>query len=352
VKRRLLERPRSFDFFQAVRLLERLLPKRAEVGRESNPDDEVVRFRSDVSLVFPRGDISSVQLPSPVASDGDKQPPAEMVVNFMGVATQASFGSLPQAYTDAVLAQSRDGHHALRDFLDLFNHRLISLYYRAWKKSRLALLHESSQESGFERALVGLIGLGTEGLADRLPMDDLALLARSGLLAMAPAPALAIEALIQSYFGAPAKTIPFAPCWYAVEEDERTRLGAANSRLGEDLFLGEEVLLVQAKFRIRIGPMRRALYDELLPSRPGFPALCRLVQLAVGSDLDFEIQLVLDARDVRPLRLETSPESPALLGCSAWLCEGEFRRDADEAVFKSGSHLTDLEPVGMDRRAA
>jgi len=351
VARRLVEGPRRFDFFQAVRLLERLLPNRAEVGRASDPEDELVRFHSDVSLSFPRGDISSVELPPP-ASDGDKQPPAQMVVNFMGVATQASFGSLPQAYANAILEQAREGHNALRDFLDLFNHRFISLFYQAWKKSRMAVLHESRQRSNFEQALIGLIGLGTRGLAGRLPMDDLALLARSGLLAMAPAPAMAIEALIESYFGAPAKTEPFIPSWYAVDENERTRLGAAHSHLGEDLFLGEQVRLVQTKFRIRVGPLRRALYEELLPQRPGFPALCRLVRLAAGSDLDFEVQLVLDRRDVQPLRLENSPELPSRLGCSAWLSEGEFVRDADDALFPSGSQLMGTEPRELDRKAA
>ena len=42
----LFDEPYRFDFFQAVRLLERLGPDAAPVGRDGPPAREVVRFRA------------------------------------------------------------------------------------------------------------------------------------------------------------------------------------------------------------------------------------------------------------------------------------------------------------------
>lgn len=342
VGRTLVEHPQRFEFFEAVRLLERFFSQRAAVGGDAAPRDEAVRFSSDVSLSFPVGDISEVRLPDAPAAEADASneqagEPAHMRVSFMGMASPQSFGSLPLPYTVEVLEQERARNHALRDFLDLFNHRFVSLFYRAWKKSRLGMQAESVQagsapESAFERALFSIIGLGTPGLRHRLPLDDRSLLSRAGLLARRPAPPQAIEALIESCFGAPAHVEPFMPMWYAVQPHERTRLGLAHASLGQEAFLGSEALLFSAKFRVRIGPLGRAEYERLLPHGSAYPGLCRLIRLAAGSDLDFDVQLVLASAEVPRLRLGTHAACPVRLGGSTWLSSGPRLGDADDAV--------------------
>ena len=333
LRHELLDQIRQFEFFQAVRILEQLWPARAEVGEDTDPDDELVRFRSQISLAFPRGDVSAIEAPR-------EDVPAEMVVNFMGVATPASFGSLPLPYAEEILNQSREGNEALRDFLDLFNHRLVSLFYRAWKKARLAPMYESRGESYFERALRGVIGMGTGGLGGRLPLHDHALLARAGLLAMAPAPPLALQGLVKSYFGAPSEVIPFRAQWYPVDEEDRSRLGRAHCRVGVDLAIGARVLSAQSKFRLRLGPLARAEYEDFLPRGAAVEPLRQLVRLACGVSFDFELQLVLRAADVPPLQLASDLEPPLRLGCTTWLAHRR-EADADDAVFQAGTQLSD-----------
>ena len=60
VAEQLLEEGYRFDFFQAVRLLERVYPNRRAVGREGPPGQETVRFRAHLSLSFPPSPIYSI----------------------------------------------------------------------------------------------------------------------------------------------------------------------------------------------------------------------------------------------------------------------------------------------------
>src|SRR4051812_40371430 len=122
----LFEEPYRFDFFQAIRLLERLRPELATVGREGPPVREIVRFLAHLSLKFPPSPIHQLE-----RREQASVAPA-MTVNFLGLTGPS--GVLPHVYTELMMERVRHGDRSLVDFLDLFNHRLISLFYRAWEK--------------------------------------------------------------------------------------------------------------------------------------------------------------------------------------------------------------------------
>jgi type VI secretion system protein ImpH len=308
-----------------VRLLKRLRGQRGGIA-EDDPDEEILRFRSEVSLAFPRSDVTKL-VPA-----GEEESAPVMTVGFLGMATAGSFGSLPTPYAQEILDQENEKNHALRDFVDLFNHRFVSLFYRAWEKYCLPVQYEAGDSRFFERALFGVIGIGTPGLNGRLAFEDRALLSRAGLLAMAPLPAVALESLVESYFEVPVEVEQFLPAWYDIDEDEQNRLGAANSRLAEDLFVGGRVRLSEFKFGLRLGPLDWERYQEFFPIAGGFRSLVDLVRLAVTPEIDFETRLVLRAEDVPPLRLEHTPSQACRLGWSTWLMGGERPGDADDAV--------------------
>jgi type VI secretion system protein ImpH len=332
LKELLFKSPGRFEFFQTVRLLRRLWPDRKAIGHDHDPDREVARFRSSVSLSFQGGDISSLAEP-------EGREPVHVGVAFMGVASPASFGALPRRYSQEILYQNRQKNGALGDFLDLFNHRFISLFYRAWERHRVAPLYESGDDNPFEHALYGLIGLGTPGLDRRMPLDDRSLFSRGGLLAMRPISASALAGVIRSVFGVEAEIQQFVPAWYSMEDDDQNRIGRSNTTLGEDFYLGVEIRLVQSKFRVRLGPLGFEQYVEFLPECDGFHALAKLVRFAVGADKDFEIQLLLPA-DQRPrLHLGRAPGPVCRLGWSTWLgtngtpASGGAGYAVDDAVF-------------------
>ena len=182
-----------FDFFQAVRLLERLYPERQPIGHSASPAEEVVRFRARLALSFPPSAIHEIT-PAPDAAQ-----PAQMTVAFMGLT--GLLGVLPRHYTELLLERGRRKDWTLRDFLDIFNHRMISLFYRAWEKYRLPIVYEAAawrhQDSDrFSQYLFDLMGLGTKGLRGRMDVGDQVLLFYTGLLAQHPHSASALVGVL------------------------------------------------------------------------------------------------------------------------------------------------------------
>jgi type VI secretion system protein ImpH len=328
----LFEEGYRFDFFQAVRVLERLYPGFQPVGQDASPAEEAVRFHSHLSLTFPPSAIHDI---GPME---DGSGPAQMTVAFMGLT--GLLGVLPRHYTELLLERMRSKDGALRDFLDLFNHRLISLFYRAWEKYRFPIAYErvASKAEGYDRlslCLFDLMGMGTKGLRGRLEMGDEALLLYTGLLAQHPRSASALQGLLQDYFEVPVAVVQFFGQWLSLAEESRSRLGPgeANNVLGVNAIAGRRVWDQQAKFRLRVGPLTFAEFRQFLPSGMAFRPLVQFVRVFAGQEFDFDVQLILSAPEVPWCRLGGMGKRAPQLGWSAWLKTQEFARNAEDAVF-------------------
>lgn len=309
------EKGYKFDFFQAVRLLQRERAGDAPVGTGDDPAREGIRFASQVSMGFAPSDVVSID------TDPDDERPAAMTISFMGVATPHSYGSLPLSYAEMIMGLERDKNPVLRQFLDLFNHRLISLFYRAWEKYRFALAYERDSRKGpgvFEQALFSLMGLGTEAQRGRMALDDRALLARAYAVRGRPVSAQGLAELVRSYFKVPVSVRQFVSCWYPIEESERCRLGSTSCTLGQDINLGSRVHLVQSRFRLCLGPLDWDQFRDFLPTGQGFRPLVEMTGLAAGPEFDFDCQLVLNASSAPGIRLGAGAGAPQL-GWSTWL---------------------------------
>jgi type VI secretion system protein ImpH len=341
LERLLFEEAYRFDFFQAVRVLERLYVDRKPVGQDVDPSQEVVRFRSRLSLSFPPSALYEI------ARRAHSSGPVEMTVSFMGLT--GPLGVLPRHYTELLLERVRNKDLALRDFLDLFNHRFISLFYRAWEKYRLPIAYERAalDREGydcFSLCLFDLIGMGTKGLRGRLEVEDDALLFYAGLLTQHPRSASALASLLQDYFGVPVEVIQMTGQWLLLTQENRSRLGPseANNALGVSTVLGGRVWDQQAQFTLRVGPLAFPTFCQFLPSGSAFRSLVQLTRYFVGQECDFDIQLVLKAAAVPWCRLGETGDHAPRLGWSSWLKTGEFTHDAGDAVL--ASHLRYTRP--------
>lgn len=321
----------QFDFFQAVHVLERLLPHRQPVGREASPGQEVVRFHAHTSLNFPPSAIHRITLPE------DDDQPAQMTVAFMGLTGPQ--GVLPYHYTELLSERARRKDATLSDFFDLFNHRMISLFYRAWEKYRVPVAYERAvlRHQGPDRFtlyLFALFGMGTEGLRGRQQVKDTALLLYAGLLAQHPRSASALAGLLQDYFAVPVTVIQCVGQWLPLSQAQRSRLGAGemHNALGVSAVAGHRVWDQQAKFRLRVGPLTLAELRRLLPSGSAFLPLVQLTRFFAGQEYDFDIQLVLKAAEVPWCRIGGVGEHAPRLGWSTWLKTTEFVHDTDDAV--------------------
>jgi type VI secretion system protein ImpH len=337
-----------FEFFQAVRLLERMHPNRQPVGRHEQPGEEVVRFRSHVSMAFPPSEVREVQQEKP-AADGTERP-TTMWVTFLGLA--GSMGVLPRHYTQlltdpAVRTQTR----ALGDFLDIFNHRLISLFYRAWEKYRFPIAYERRAYDSGERArtprgedtfsqyLYCLIGMGTAGLQNRQGFSDDILLYYAGLLSQRPRSAAALEGILQDYFGVNVQVEQFTGQWFLMNPDALTGLGAPGERgaqnnvLGVDATLWERIWDPQARFRIRLGPLTFQQFQDFMPTSEAYRHLVELTRFFVGEEFSFEVQPVLRADEVPACALGVNRTTR--LGWAMWLKTEPFRKPTSQPVFEA-----------------
>lgn len=326
----LLAEPYRFEFFQAVRMLERLYPDRKPVGHYAAPREEVVRFRAKASLDFPPSEVHALK----PTKDGA---PPEMIVAMMGLT--GPLGVLPQAYTEQVMdcirewradrtERERQGdvrEHPLVDFLDIFNHRLISLFYRAWEKYHFPLGYERGGEDAFTACLFALIGLGTKGMRGHFSFPDDSLLVYGGLLAQRPRSASALGAIMGDYFNVPARVEQFVPQQLKLDDSCVTRLGTANNRLGIDSVAGSLVWECQAKFRLTFGPLGYEQFAAFLPIGTAFRPAIELTQVVAGREFDFDIQPVLKAGEVPGTVITTGDERRSMLGWNTWLTWANFK---------------------------
>lgn len=300
-----------FSFLQAVRLLETLHPERTPPGEGIDPAAEVVRFRSAVRLDFPPGDVDEVR-PS---GNGN---PAEMTVHVMGLA--GVHGPLPPSFTELAMERAFSGDRALRDFLDLFNHRLVSLLYRARKRYRPALDPGAPGNGRIASVLLSLVGLGTPHLSGRLGIPDRALLPYAGFLLTKPRPTVGLVRLLEDCFGIKVEIAERKGSWHALEAGDVTRLGSSgqNRALGVSSVLGSRIWDQAARFEVRLGPLS---YDQLLSFLPDGHAhrpLAAVVRFSVRQELDFGLRLTLKAEEVPDLKLSRH-EGGARLGWTSWL---------------------------------
>ena len=324
MRQQLLDEGYRFEFFQAVRLLERMEREREPVGAGGPPAREAVRFRTRASLGFPASQIHEVRQ----AARDDM--PLEMVVAFMGLT--GPLGLLPHAYTQLVIDRLRAQDTTLSDFLDLFNHRLISFFFRAWEKYRFPVAYEKSRRDPCTEYLYDLIGMGTAGLTGRTSVPDEGLLLYAGLIAQQPHSAIALQGILQDYFRVPVAIRQFQGQWVPLEPEYRTFLGSANCGLGDNAICGERVFTEYSKFRVRLGPLAFRRYVSFLPTGASHIPLTDLTRFLVNRELDFEVQLVLKKEEVPACQLSSAAETPPMLGWTTWLKTKELAEDASQVV--------------------
>jgi type VI secretion system protein ImpH len=325
IAEKLRREPFKFDFFQAVRLLERFYPERTSVGRFAHPDTEVARFGAHPSLAFPASQIQAMDWP--------EQKAVQMTVNFMGLTGPE--GVLPNPYTTLIIERLRANDSSSRDFLDIFNHRIISLFYRAWRKYRFDVACEQGERDLFSRHLLSLLGLGTDGLRDRQAVPDDTLVYYSGLLAQRPRSAQALQQILADYFEVPAEIEQFAGGWYRLDRETQCRLSEGKSEseeLGFGAVVGDEVWNQQSKVRVVLGPLSLERYADFLPGGQSWKPLRAWVQFFSNDEWDFEVKLILEREQVPACTLGAEGASGPQLGWVSWVKSVPFGRDPDDTV--------------------
>ena len=329
---RLKHAPYRFEFFQAVRLLECAVITEPgacavePIGSAAPPGQELLRFKAQTSMAFGGGEVTQVverNLPEPGAH-GEARKQWSMEVAFGGLI--GSQGVMPFYLTEVVHRELKAKNTALKDFLDIFNHRHFSLLYRAWQKYQLPAIYEQGRlRQGrnidlFSLTLASIAGLGTDETRYRMAVPDEALYGMAGHLGRQQCSAVALASMVRQYFGLVVSIEQFQGQWDALPEDVQTRLPGPDMRqgvntcLGRNTLLGSECFQAQNKFRVVVEPMDYEDYMTLAPGSDKLEALKSFIQFAAGIEMDFEISVTLHTGQVAPVQLASESEHLALLG--------------------------------------
>ena len=315
------------EFFQAVRLLERVEKDRQPVGYFFLPGDEVVRFSSLPTLAFAPSQLYDLRL--------DKSGRLTLVVQFMGLCSAMTV--MPHIYTEQLMLQARNKDFAMAEFFDIFNHRMVSLFYRAWKKYRFFIGYESDAKAGLTPRLMDLLGLGTEGLAERsLPLPDRALLAHAGVLGRHVRTPAGLKQILEDYFGVTVVIHQFAGTWRVLPEEDLSRLEGktrASELLGVGTVVGREVWDQQGRIRISIGPMSFEQYVNFLPGYSCHEDLAAWIRFYSLGQYEAEIQLLLHREEAPACELGLQGKAGPRLGFTSWLKTKPLQCDPGDAMF-------------------
>jgi type VI secretion system protein ImpH len=312
--------PCRFDWFQAIRVLEAAHPDRPPLGRARRAADESVRLGQPPELSFPPTEILAFE-----SGRGDR--PAQLLGRVLGLFGPQ--GALPLGVTVRARALARrEGDRTLADFADVFHHRMLALYYRAWAEARPAVGEDRPEASRSRARLRALLGLPEPVGHGRGPLPERFLLFVAGLLLPGGRPAEALERALAIWLGLRAAIEEFRFQWLELPERLRARLGSG--RLGRDSLLGARAPDRASRFRLRLGPMGLSDYEALLPEGELLPSVVALVVLFQGRALDFDLLLVLRREEVPAARLD----GRARLGWTSWLARERRERDAEDLVLE------------------
>ncbi len=318
------EESAGFGLFQALRLLEQIQEDGQPVGGFGDPSDEAVRISHNPALGFPAREIEEMSF--------EEEGPHRLTSNILGLV--GAMGVMPHPYSIMVLERQRDRDRTARDFLDIFHHRILSLFYSAWRKGRPELALERGEEDEHLHHLLDLVGVGHE------PDEALPGVSRetlgwyAGLLAPPTRSAPALEQLLTDRFDTQVKVEPFVGGWLALREADLCRLGEEDEAdtLGTGAVVGDEVWDPHAKIRIRMGPLTRDAYDRLLPGQDDHEILRRLVRFFSRDQFEVELQLVLAREHVPGTVLGGDGDQPTPLGWGTWIRSRPRDHDADETI--------------------
>lgn len=324
----LVRRAARATLAQAARMIEGFVRARggqAEIGRDMIPAEEPIRFVASERMHLVAGDLAGAEV------DGGQ---VRLIANVMGLA--GATPALPPAYSELQLQRRRARDASFGHFLNLFDHRALSFFYRIQAKYRWPLLAERGQGSRGAAAgdpvrdlLVALSGLASPGAHARLGIADSLLVPQAARIADLRRSARSVESALRALTGLPLRIIEGQPVWMAVPEDEQTRLGrrhaclgdpppGASPQLGGAVLLGSAVIDIQHHYLIEIGPLSYAELCAFCADPARRQVLSRLASLLAGIEQRPSLRLLVAVDAIPPMQLGGSGPG-AMLGRTTWM---------------------------------
>lgn len=316
------EKPWAFEFYSTLRRIECLDGEGAGFGRSLKPADDPVRIGQQPSMAFAPAEIEAFR-------PGKAGRPGTLGTRFHGMF--GPNGALPLHITEYARDRLRNSQDStLTHFVDMFQHRMLSLFYRAWANAQPTVNYDSPERDRFALYVGALFGVGGDALAGRDELPDAAKRFFAGRLSALPRNSEGLEDMLAGYFEVPVRIQEFFGEWLDLHDEDRLRLGesALTGTIGVNTAIGEHVWGAQHKFRIVIGPVGFGQFERLLPGRSHMQALVSMARMYAGDEMAWDVNLILAGDEVPDLELGVAGR----LGQTTWLGGDTGHRDRDDAI--------------------
>lgn len=287
IKDILIKEPYRFEFHQAVKLLEYLHPNAAPFGETVRLDREVAHIKSRVFFESISSDIYSLE-DAVEQTPGTHKPPI-LNVNFMGIA--GIQGPLPYPYAEMIIQRIRHEDPSLKDFLDIFNHRLISILHRTRKQYLISLNTKSPEKTDIANAMISFLGVGQKALRERLHVTDRSLLKYAGLVWTTPHSGGGLEKIISGFFKISTRIEYCKGIWREIPKNQRSYIGQYGQWqvLGEGAVLGTRTWDQQGHFHFHLLNLNAKQLDSFLPYGKNYKRLTDMIRFYAGPLLNYTL---------------------------------------------------------------
>jgi type VI secretion system protein ImpH len=315
---RLGDTPHEYDFYQTLRRLECFYADKPRWGEAHRPIDEPVRLGQDPDLAF---------APAPLAWFGTEPGAATPRLQVRLFGLFGPNGPLPTHLTEYARDRMRNsGDRTLSRFLDLFHHRFVALFYRAWAQAQPHVSRDRPEADPFGGYCGALVGLRPAAARNRDAVPDVAKLFHVGVLVRHVRNAEGLQSILQHFFRVPVRIEQFVAHWMVLGRGERTALSREGAMLGRGAVIGGRVWDAQHRFRVRIGSLSLEEYESFLPGGSHLRKLVDWITFYLSYELDWDVRLILKQEQVPPLVLDGKRR----LGWTTWLGARRTGRDAGD----------------------
>lgn len=311
-----------YNFYQLVELLNQMAVACQNSSGTPKPADEAIRFKSTASLAFPTRDV--------IALETSERGQFELEVSFLGL--HGSQSPLPGYYLDALAWEDAQNENRLTDFLNVFNHRLLTLLHQTWRKYRYYICFESEGNDVFSQRMFALVGLGSEVVRKKLQINHGKMLAYAGLLASPGRAPEVICSLVSHCFNL---TDVELHNWQlrkvTIPPEQQNRLGTKvkvygkkyqeKSVLGSNFSIGSLVADRSGKFLLCINDLTREQFLSFLPNGANYAPLVMFVAFIMRDQFAWDLRLGLAERQVGGMIL--GAEQNNQLGWTSFLGDPE-----------------------------
>ena len=313
VRAELVAEPWRFDLLALLRRLERENPGKPRIGDARTLAEQYVSLGQNPFFEFPDSTIEAASI--------DPSGLVLLKTRFLGMFGPQ--GALPLTTTEEAYGWLRERDDAFCSFVNIFQRRFLELFFRAWADAHPTAQNDRPDEDRFRIYIGAMIGIGAPAYRDADSIPDFAKLPFAGLLAPRVKSASRLRSFLASYLGTRVEIQEFVGAWLTLDEGERTRLGAANSRLGVDAVAGASMYGVSDKFRVRIFVRDVAHFRRFLPGSPLAQEIADAIFLYIGEEYDWDMELAIPAGEITPVRLGQSVQ----LGWTSWMAPNWTKTD-------------------------